>query len=188
MLALALIVVALPALATKGSFETIPAIDEKLEYYREYVTAYLMGDDPALDILAFEGDANNFSPHNTMATPRYYTHEILMDVESNYTSNIYLRGWIGTDYEDGLWMTAKPNSELLERYRSLYAINDDSSESIYYNFFKIMTDDGYFDADRDVTESVKRLDKYGYSIAQVNMKRTEDFDDKILYMSEPVGR
>ena len=182
MLVLALIVVALPALATKGSFETIPAIDEKLEYYREYVTAYLMGDDPALDILAFEGDANNFSPHNTMATPRYYTHEILMDVESNYTSNIYLRGWIGTDYEDGVWYTAKPNSELLERYRSLFAINDDASESIYYNFFKIMTDDGYFDADRDVTESVKRLDKYGYSIAQVNMKRTEDFDDKILYM------
>lgn len=182
MLALALIVVALPAMATKGSFETIPAIDEKLEYYREYVTAYLMGDDPALDILAFEGDANNFSPHNTMATPRYYTHEILMDVESNYTSNIYLRGWIGIDYEDGLWMTAKPNSELLERYRSLYAINDDSSESIYYNFFKIMTDDGYFDPDRDVTESVKRLDKYGYTIAQVNMKRTEEFDDNILYM------
>ena len=182
MLVLGLIVVALPALATKGSFETIPAIDEKLEYYREYVTAYLMGDDPALDILAFEGDANNFSPHNTMATPRYYTHEILMDVESNYTSNIYLRGWIGTDYEDGMWLTAKPNSELLERYRSLFAINDDSSESIYYNFFKIMTDDGYFAADRDVTESIKRLDKYGYTIAQVNMKRREDFDDNILYM------
>ena len=181
-LILSLVMLSIPAMSTHGSFETIPAIDEKLEYYRDYVTAVLMGDDPSLDILAFEGDAGNFSPRDTTATPRYYTHEPLMTVESNYASNIYLRGWIGTDFVDGVWQTASPNSELLEKYRSLYATNDDSSESIYYNFFKIMTDDGYFDPDRDVTESIKRLEKYGYTIAQVNMKRTEDFDDTILYM------
>ncbi len=181
-LLLSLVILAVPAMSTKGSFETIPAIDEKLEYYREYVTALLMGDDPSLDLLAFEGDANNFSPRTTLATPRYYTHEPLMTVESNYSSNIYLRGWIATDYEDGLWLTADPKSEALERYRTLFATNDDASESIYYNFFKVMTDDGVFADDKDVTESIKRLDKYGYTIAQVNIRREEEFDDVILYM------
>ncbi len=182
MMLLALVMLSVPAMTTRGSFETIPAIDEKLEFYREYVTALLMGDDPSLDLLAFEGDANNFSPRNTTATPRYYTHEPIMTIESNYASNIYLRGWIATDYIDGLWYTASPNSETLEKYRSLYATNDDASESIYYNFFRIMTDDGIFAEDKDVTESVKRLEKYGYTIAQVNMKRTEEFDDTILFM------
>lgn len=181
-LALSLVMLSIPAMSTHGSFETIPAIDEKLEYYRDYVTAVLMGDDPSLDILAFEGDAGNFSPRNTTATPRYYTYEPIMTVESNYTSNIYLRGWIATDFVDGVWNTAAPNSELLEKYRSLYATNDDASESIYYNFFKIMTDDGIFAEDKDPTESIKRLEKYGYTIAQVNMKRTEEFDDTVLYM------
>ncbi len=182
MLIVALIAVAFPALTAKGSFETIPAIDEKLDYYREYITAFLMGDDPALDILAFEGNANNFSPRNTLATPRIYTHEPLMTIETNYTSNIYLRGWIGTEYKDGLWYTADPKSETLERYRSIFATNDDASESIYYNFFRIMTDDGIFEEDKDVTQSLKRLEKYGYTIAQVNMRRVDEFDDNILYM------
>ncbi len=181
-LIVALAVVAFPALTTKGSFETIPAIDEKLDYYREYITALLMGDDPSLDLLAFEGDTNNFSPRDTTATPRYYTYEPLITVESNYASNIYLRGWIGTDYIDGAWHTADPKSETLAAYRDLFATNDDASESIYYNFFRIMTDDGLYAADKDVTESIKRLEKYGYTIAQVNMRRTEEFDDKILYM------
>ena len=179
---LSLLILFIPASSTKGSFETIPVIDEKLEYYREYVTALLMGDDPSLDLLAFEGDANNFSPRTTLATPRYYKHEPLMTVESNYSSNIYLRGWIGTDYADGVWLTADPKSEALEKYRALFATNDDASESIYYNFYKIMTDDGVFPDDKDVTESIKRLEKYGYTIAQVNIKRTEEFDDVILYM------
>ena len=179
---LSLLILFIPATSTKGSFETIPAIDEKLEYYREYVTAMLMGDDPSLDLLAFEGDANNFSPRTTLATPRYYKHEPIMYVESNYSSNIYLRGWIGTDYEDGVWLTADPKSDTLEKYRALFATNDDASESIYYNFYKIMTDDGVFPDDKDVTDNIKRLEKYGYTIAQVNIKRTEDFEDLILYM------
>ncbi len=182
MFVVALIAVSFPAATAKGSFETIPAIDEKLEYYRDYITAYLMGDDPSLDLLAYEGDASNFSPRDTTATPRYYTYEPIMTVESNYTSGIYLRGWIGTYYEDGMWHTAEPKSETLERYRSIFATNDDASESIYYNFFRIMTDDGIYDEDKDVTNSLKRLEKYGYSIAQVNMKRTEEFDDILLYM------
>ena len=181
-LILSLAMLAIPAMSTRGSFETIPPIEEKLEYYRNYVTALLMGDDPALDILAFEGDASNFSPRNTTATPRYYTHEPVMNVESNYSSNIYLRGWIATAYEDGVWLTANPNSELLDKYRSLYATNDDASESLFYNFFRIMTDDGLLDLDADPKDKLKRVEKYGYSIAQVNIKRVEDFVDNILYM------
>lgn len=179
---ISIIVIALPAMLTTGSFRTIPAIDEKLEYYREYVTAVLMGDDPALDLLAFEGDASSFSPRTTLATPRYYTYEPMMTVESNYSGNIYLRGWIATDYNKGLWTTADPKSETLASYRALFAVNDDASESIYHNFFNIMTDDGVFEDGKDVTDSLKRLEKYGYTIAQVNIRREEDFDDLILYM------
>ncbi|MGM9643292.1 MAG: transglutaminase family protein [Eubacteriales bacterium] len=172
----------LPAASTTDSFKTIPAIDDKLEYYRDYVTAYLMGDDPALDVLAFEGNSHNFDPRDTMATPRYYTYTPLMTVESNYPGSIYLRGWIATDYVDGKWVTAEPNSDLLEHYRSMFPTNTDASESIFYNFFKIMTDDGVPEEGKDVTDSIKRLEKYGYVISQVNIKRSEDFKDLILYM------
>lgn len=172
----------LPAASAKDSFKTIPAIDDKLEYYRDYVTAYLMGDDPALDVLAFEGNANYFYPRDTLATPRYYTYAPLITVESNYAGNIYLRGWVATDYVDGKWVTAEPNSDLLERYRNMFPTNTDASESIFYNFFKVMTDDGVPEDDKDVTSTLKKLEKYGYVISQVNMKRAEDFDDLILYM------
>lgn len=179
---LSFVLLAIPAMSTKGSFETIPAIDDKLDYYREYITALLMGDDPALDLLAFEGDKSHFSPRDTLATPRYYTYEPIMTVESNYYSNVYLRGWIGTDYVDGTWTTADPKSETLEKYRKLFSTNGDASEALYYNFFKVMTDDGLPPEENDMTTSLKRLEKYGYIFAQVNMKRTEDFDDTILYM------
>jgi hypothetical protein len=60
-----LIAIALPSLLIKGNFNTIAAIDEKMELARNYVTALLRGDDDELDRLEYKADSDNFAPHST---------------------------------------------------------------------------------------------------------------------------
>ena len=46
MLLVALIILLIPTVTTKENFRIIEAIDEKMDYYSEYLTAMLIGDDP----------------------------------------------------------------------------------------------------------------------------------------------
>ena len=133
---LAMLMLLPSALTVKSSFTTIPLIDEKMEEVREYVTALLMGDDPILDDLGYKNDKSNFLPHSTDATPRYYTGEEIMTLEMQSNLLVYLRGWIGTDYEDGAWHPA--DDETFEHYRELYGNYLDPAEILFDYFYTVM--------------------------------------------------
>lgn len=174
---MAMLVLLLPALTVTGSFTTIDAIDKKMEYYREYVTALLMGDDPILDELGYQNDKNNFIPHSADATPRYYTGKKLMTIETQYAANVYLRGWIGTSYSNGAWNACSDDE--LDAYRQLYGTTIDPNERLFDMFYSIL--DPSVTADKDfTTSSISKL-KYGFVAMQVNVKR-EKSEDAYVYM------
>lgn len=174
---LAMIIMLLPALTINGSFSTIDAIDKKMEYYREYVTALLMGEGPVIDELSYQNNKDNFEPHSTEATPRYYTGKKLMQVETQYTANVYLRGWIGTSYSDGAWNACSDDE--LEAYRKLYGTTLDADEILFHRFYSIM--DSSAVEGRDFTKSNNSKLKYGFVAMQVNINR-EKTDDALVYM------
>ncbi|MBP5173614.1 MAG: hypothetical protein ILP01_01580 [Clostridia bacterium] len=188
MFVLAMIMLFLPALITHDSFKTFKAVDKKFEYVREYVTAILMGDDPVLDLLSYENNAGNFADRPTEPHAIYYTGKAVMHVESNLRYNVYLRGWIGTNYNDetGSWQTASPESDVLKEYRSLFGSNGkyvvDPSESMMYSFYSLADPSLIPDAsERDYTKQSASHTAEGFVVAQINMKRLE-LSSKLLYM------
>lgn len=174
---MAMLILLLPALTVAGSFTTIEAIDKKMEYYREYVTALLMGDDPILDELGYQNNKDNFIPRTTDAAPRYYTGRKLMTVESQYAANVYLRGWIGTSYSNGAWNAC--SDDALDAYRKLYGTTLDPNEILFNLFYSIM-DESVVEPKDFTSSSLSKL-KYGFVAMQVNVRR-EKTDDALVYM------
>lgn len=174
---LAMIMLLLPAATVTGSFSTIELIDEKMEEYREYVTAWLMGDDPILDDLGYKNDRSNFTPHTTDASPRYYTGEKLMTVESINNYNAYLRGWIGVDYADGAWQAVDDNA--FDAYRALYGTTVDPNELLFNYFYSAMAPSVVESVDFSTRQNAKS--RYGVIATQLNIDRLET-EDPLVYM------
>ena len=174
---LAMLMLLPSALTVKSSFTTIPLIDEKMEEVREYVTALLMGDDPILDDLGYKNDKSNFLPHSTDATPRYYTGEEIMTLEMQSNLLVYLRGWIGTDYEDGAWLPA--DDDVFDRYRELYGNYLDPAEILFDYFYSVMYPDVV--EDRNFLKNVNSKGNYGVTAMQIHIKRLET-EDSLVYL------
>ena len=131
-----LIAIALPSLLIKGNFNTIAAIDEKMELARNYVTALLRGDDNELDRLEYKADSDNFEPHSTQLEQLEFTGKQMFYIQSRYNMSYYLRGWIGTDYEGGAWLAV--DEETLTQYHALFGKDASPSEELKYGFYHYM--------------------------------------------------
>ncbi len=166
-----LIAIALPALFIKGNFNTIDAIDEKMELARDYVTALLRGDDDALDRLEYQADRNNFKPHSSELEKLEFTGKQIFYIRSRYNTNYYLRGWIGTDYENGAWLAV--DEETLSKYHLAFGMKDSPSEEMRYDFYHFMmpslVDDPEYN-DNLLGKYQANLD-YGFVSTLVSMRR-----------------
>jgi len=167
----------LPTLTVKGKFTTIAVIDERMEYYREYVTAWLMGDDPILDELGYENDKKNFEAHSTAITPRYYNGTKIFDVKTALDYNVYLRGWIGVDYGDSAWLATEKSD--VEKYRQLFGTYLDPTETMFMNFYSTMNPDILKDMDYSTKYNLNT--RYGFATEQVNISRGES-EDTLVYL------
>ena len=127
-----------PAVLTDSNFSAVPAITDKLSFYRAYLTAFLQGDDVVLDDLEYARNASNFAPRNTDAEKKEFLEIPVMRLETSYPADVYLTGWIATEYRDGAWYTANYNGEDYNKYRGLYsAIYDRTStpyEDVFFSF------------------------------------------------------
>lgn len=133
------IAIGLPAAMVRDNFNTIDAIDEKMELARNYVTALLRGDDKELDRYEYQANADNFKPHSTELTHPQYTGMQVFYVTSRYDTNYYLRGWIGSKYENGAWYAADENA--VNYYYRLFGKEASPSEDLKYEFFHYMKPD-----------------------------------------------
>ena len=172
MLLVCSVVIALPAAMVRDNFNTIDAIDEKMELARNYVTALLRGDDKELDRYEYMANSDNFTPHSTELTHPQYDGTQILYVTTRYdNTNYYLRGWIGTKYEDGAWLTA--NETAVNYYYSLFGKDSSPSEDLKYSFFHYMNSE--LVDDPAYTENIftrYRLNReYGFVNVLVNVKR-----------------
>ncbi|MBQ9781409.1 MAG: hypothetical protein IJW00_10775 [Clostridia bacterium] len=168
---LALLIIALPALTVTGNFETIDAIDEKMAFARDYVTAVLRGDDARLDELEYSADRNNFQPHSTNLEQLEFTGKQIFYVESRYNTNYYLRGWIGTGYENGAWLAVDDTT--LEAYRAMFDTDRSPGEEFRYQFYHYMMpslvdDENY--TEHYLTKYQSNL-PYGFVTSLVSLRR-----------------
>jgi transglutaminase-like putative cysteine protease len=172
-----MLILLIPTLTITGNFKTIEVIDRRMEFYREYVTALLMGDDPILDLLGYQNDKSNFEPHSTDAVKQSFTGVRLFTVETQYNAAVYMRGWIGVDYKDGAWYAA--NDDQLGEYRELYGTTLDPAETMFNNFYSIMNP-ALIEA-RNFPQQYTSNTKYGFVVMQVNVRRVET-KDALVYM------
>ncbi len=172
-----LIAIALPALLIKGNFNTIDAIDEKMALARDYVTALLRGDDDRLDRLEYGADKDNFTPHSTELEHLHFTGKQIFYIQSRYNStNYYLRGWIGTDYENGAWLAV--DEETLDRYHELFGEDASPAEEMKYSFYHFMkpelVDDPAFT--ENLLSKFQSNTEYGFIGALVSLRRVNSYD------------
>lgn len=171
-MALCFLIIALPALSVTGNFNTIDAIDEKMAYARDYVTAVLRGDDAKLDELEYGADKNNFKPHSTDLEQLAFTGKQIFYVESRFDTNYYLRGWIGTGYEDGAWLSV--DDATLDAYRAMYDTSESPAEENKYNFYHYMMPSLVDDPDymgENYLSKYKSNRLYGFVNALVSVRR-----------------
>lgn len=166
MLLIAMLMLVIPARVTQESFTTVEAIDEPLTNARRYVTAFLMGDNPILDELGYGGNVSNFAPHTTDATQRRFTGEKIFEVETMYNTNLYLRGWVATEYRDGSWYTAE--DEVLDTYRATFGTAF-SAESMRTRFYRYV--DPSVGLYTDYTKRYQSHTDRGFVTMQVNLRR-----------------
>jgi len=171
-----LLAIALPALTVKGNFNTIDAIDEKMQLARDYVTALLRGDDDELDRLEYKADSDNFAPHSTQLEQLEFTGKQMFYIQSRYNMNYYLRGWIGTDYENGAWLAV--DEELLAEYQSLFGKDSSPSEELKYSFYHFMkpelVDDSAYT--ENLLTKYKGNQAYGFMGLLVSLRRVNSPD------------
>lgn len=166
-----LIAIAIPALTVKGNFNTIDAIDEKMELARNYVTALLRGDSDELDRLEYKADSDNFEPHSTELEQLEFTGKQIFYIQARYHANYYLRGWVGTDYEDGAWLAV--NDETLNEYQSLFGKENSPSEELKYGFYHFMKPELVDDPEytENLLTKYKGNQAYGFINLHVSLRR-----------------
>jgi transglutaminase-like putative cysteine protease len=166
-LLLAVLILAVPASTVSGRFAPIDSIDRTLQHYRDYFTALLIGNSPALDFLAYEDEKSMFEPRDTEAKPLSYDKIPFMRVYNSTGYNIYLRDWLGVNYADGKWHTVNSADALFAEYRNLFGTDYDPAETVKRNFYtyfspKLLEVDGKYPAINS---------KMGVAFTKIGIKR-----------------
>ncbi len=174
---IAFLSIAIPMAAVQKNFPIIDFINNRMQLVRTYVTAYLMGDDLDLNSLAMYGGVAELNPRNiTFDTPQY-TGQKLFSVESGYAAPVYMRSWIGTDYdlETDLWTSA--DSDEVLAYRDRFGASY-TPDNITYFFNKYV-----YPTSLDVTkvDQYRNLDDYGFRVFQLHVNRVSG-TSKILFV------
>lgn len=159
----------IPAASIEKQFVSFKSVEERIEKYREYITALLRGDDPVLDLLDYANSKENFEPRDTQARKNNFTGETVFEIDTQYNANVYLRGWIGVDYKDGYWLAV--DDETLNSYRSLFGTSYTPKETVFKNFYDLMIPN-IFD-NSDYVSRYYAFRNYGFVAMQVNIKRNK---------------
>ena len=170
---LILAIMLLPTVSVDGPFDTIDAIEHRVQYYREYVTATLRGNDPVLEMYAYEESIRNESPHSTTAETQVFDEISLFRLYTQFNSPIYLQGWVGVNYGNGAWTTA--NDAQLYQWREQYNEKDMPAEAMLEDFIRMMivTPEGgsRLESDDELIRKYYGYEKYGFVAYMINIRR-----------------
>lgn len=158
--------VVIPMAAVSEPFKTIDPINNKIQIARAYFTAYLKGNDVDLNDLSAYG-YGELTPRELSFAPLEYEDIEMFRVETEGSANIYLRSWVGTNFdrEAGKWLGADHDEVLA--YRSHFGLDftpDEISTAFYKSVFPST-------ASFTETNDYKNFSKYGFNMQQVNVWR-----------------
>lgn len=176
---LAALAVWLPFASVKGNFATIDFINDPVSVVREYVTAYLKGDDIDLNKL---GNVAELTPRTlTYDSPEYKNIQMLA-VETDRKNPVYLRGWIGMkfDAETGTW-TSATTDDVVE-YRNKFGRNF-APDALKTTFNKYVFPTSMLLSDKNPD---MRFLKYGFDVQQVHLRRLNG--DSLIIFAAPSVR
>ena len=163
----ALAALLIPNALVKGNFPIIQSLDAKIRVARIYATAYLMGDDVDLNSLSLYGGVSDLNPRTLSFRTPYFTGERIFDVQSGYNAPVYLRSWVGVDYdpETDTWKSA--DTDLVLSYRATFG-GDFTSDTVGANFKKYAYP---LSVELDRYDLYRGYSRYGFIVAQTNVKR-----------------
>ncbi|MCQ2429110.1 MAG: hypothetical protein MJ192_02150 [Clostridia bacterium] len=163
----------LPAILVSGNFSTIEAIDEKMAYARDYVTAVLRGDDTTLDELEYQADGEKFKSHSTELQQLHFDGTQIFHVTARYNTNYYMTGWAATDYDAAAGSWSAVSDAQLDKYRSLFGLQDSPAEEMRYNLFHYLRPSAVDDPDytENKTSKYKANLNYGFVNTLVSTRR-----------------
>lgn len=167
----------IPLVAVSKNFPIINVINNKMQLARTYVTAYLMGDDVDLNSLAMYGGVTELNPRNVDFNTPQYTGQKLFSVEVSYQAPVYMRSWIGSDYnlETDYWSSA--DAEEVIAYRSRFG-SSYSPDNITYFFNKYVYPNAL---DVHKVDQYRNLDEFGFRVFQVHVARVSG-NSRILFV------
>ncbi|MGN1410578.1 MAG: transglutaminase family protein [Eubacteriales bacterium] len=174
---IAVLAIWIPLVAISKNFPIIDVINNKMQLARTYVTAYLMGDDVDLNSLAMYGGVAELNPRNVDFNTPQYTGQKLFSVEVSYQAPVYMRSWIGSDYdlETDHWSSA--DSEEVIAYRSRFG-SAYSPDNITYFFNKYVYPNAL---DVQKVDQYRNLDEFGFRVFQVHVTRVSG-NSRILFV------
>ena len=163
--AIALACVAVPALAISGKFPTIQFIDRPVSVAREYVTAYLKGDDVDLNNLDIYGELAGMVPRKLSFDPLTFEGTQIFVATGDLTQNVYLRSWIARDFdEEAQQWNGSTRDEVLE-YRKKFS-RDFSPDEIRTRFTSLVDPTSAYIVDNGMVFA-----RQGFAVERVNLRR-----------------
>jgi len=174
---IALLAIWIPLLVIDKNFPIIDSINKPMQLARTYVTAYLMGDDVDLNSLAMYGGVAELNPRTVDFNTPQYTGQSLFSVDVSYQAPVYMRSWIGSDYdlETDHWGSA--DSEAVLDYRARFG-SSYSPDNITYFFNKFVYPNAL---DVQKVNQYRNLDAYGFRTFQVHVTRLSG-TSKIIFV------
>ncbi|MBE6541460.1 MAG: transglutaminase domain-containing protein [Ruminococcaceae bacterium] len=157
----------IPLVFVQRSFPKIDVIDRPMQIARTYVTAYLMGDDIDLNSLAMYGGVSELNPRVLNFETPQYKGQPLFRVETDHLAPVYLRSWIGTQYDSKTDKWSSADYDTVNAYRDRFGYSY-TPDSITYNFNKYVHPKAL---DINVVNQYRNLVDYGWNIFQVHVQR-----------------
>lgn len=163
--AIALACVAIPALAISGKFPIIPFINEPVAVAREYVTAYLKGDDVDLNNLDIYDELSGMVPRKLSFEPLEFKGTQIFAATGDLAQNVYLRSWIARDFDEQTqqWM-GSDRDQVLE-YRSEFS-KEFSPDEIRSEFNALVNPSSAYIVDNGMLFA-----RQGFGVEKVNLRR-----------------
>lgn len=162
----AFLAVWLPLAIADQPFAEIKPINSRVQATRAYVTAYLRGSDVDLNDPYAYG-IYGLNPRKLSFDPVDLDDKKMFTVDTDGTSNIYLRSWVATDFDwkTNSWISS--DFEDIHRYREKFG-NDFTPDSIKTDFYKYVYPSS---AIIDEEDTYKNFTKYGFTVQQVDVWR-----------------
>ncbi len=178
----AFVAIWLPLSAIEENFPIIDAINNRMQIARMYVTAYLMGDDVDLNSLSLYGGVSDLNPRTVSFDSPQFTGQRIFTVDSGYAAPVYLRSWMGMNYdlETDSWTSADADKVLDYRSRFGSSWTPDTINTAFNGYV--------YPKSIDVTrfDQYRNLDAYGFRVFQVNLRRTAG-SSKLLFVPSVIN-